>query len=46
VIGTDDTAGEGSFVTSIPLPLLDDARTAGEIISSSIVACLDAGVGH
>jgi hypothetical protein len=44
VIGVDDTAGEGSFATSKSLPLLDDACTAGEIISSSTLACLDAGV--
>jgi hypothetical protein len=46
VICTDDAAGEGSFATSKPLPLLDDACTAGEMILSSMVACLDAGTGR
>jgi hypothetical protein len=34
------------FGTSNPLPFELDAWTSGEIISSSTVACFDAGCGH
>jgi hypothetical protein len=46
VTGTSDAAGDGVFATSSPLPLLDDAWIAGEMSSSSTVACLGAGAGH
>jgi hypothetical protein len=46
VVGILDAAGRGTFVTWSPLPVVEEACIAGETISSSTVACLDACVGH